>query len=268
MINVYSFKDYSSYLNAILQERDKATRGSRKALAEAMGCQSAYVSHILSGRNHLSLEQADAASRFLNHGEEERHFFLLQVQHDRAGTTALRKYFHRQLEALLSQRELVQTRLRSETQLAPDQQARYYSHWIYPAIHMVLMLKDYQTAEAVARRLKLEIDEVQEAFRFLEHSGLVRFEGEKTVTNLALLHLPASSPLIRPHHTTWRLHAAERIGAGRSDHLHYSGALALSLIDSQKIRSIFLEALERTKTVAQDSHEEDVFALAIDFYPL
>src|SRR4051812_2756633 len=96
---VFDYKDYKIYLAEALAYRRHRERGAQARLAEAIHCQSAYLSMVLKGSAHLSLEQAQGTNVFFGHGELAAHVFLLLVQGARAGTPALRTYFRKQLDA-------------------------------------------------------------------------------------------------------------------------------------------------------------------------
>lgn len=102
-LSVYSYRDYKAYLNKVIKLRP---RSFRKALAHAISCQTAYVSHVLNGNAHLSSEQAEAASRFLGLSRAETRFFLLLVEYTRAGTESLRSLLREELDEVRN-RELV-----------------------------------------------------------------------------------------------------------------------------------------------------------------
>ena len=79
-MNLYGADNYIEYLKAALTN-DGKRGGAKQALAKYLRCQSSFVSQVLTGRSHFSLEHAVAISDFLKHSDDEREFFLLLV-HD------------------------------------------------------------------------------------------------------------------------------------------------------------------------------------------
>ncbi len=68
-------------------------RGSRAKLAAHLNCKPATISQVLSGALDFNLEQALLVSEFIDHTHEEAQYFLLLVQHSRAGSEKIRSYF-------------------------------------------------------------------------------------------------------------------------------------------------------------------------------
>ena len=93
MKSVFDFKDYKAYFRDCEQVRKSLERGFRTKLAEFIGCQSGYISHVLNDSAHLSLEQGYKAAVFLSMSERERKYLLLMIEAARAGTKELRAHF-------------------------------------------------------------------------------------------------------------------------------------------------------------------------------
>ncbi|MEK7395435.1 MAG: hypothetical protein AAB116_00725, partial [Candidatus Poribacteria bacterium] len=91
--SIFEYKDYKAYLKEILNRRSENERGIRTRLAEAIYCHNGYVSQVLNGAAHFSLEQAEAINKYLGHNKDQSSYLLLLVQHARAGTSGLKEYF-------------------------------------------------------------------------------------------------------------------------------------------------------------------------------
>lgn len=87
-MQVYEFKDYRKFLIQALGGESKRT-GQRGALAEHLGCQSAYLSQVLKGVANFNLEQAFKVNQFFGHDPQASEYFLNLVQLERAGTRQL-----------------------------------------------------------------------------------------------------------------------------------------------------------------------------------
>src|SRR4051812_35972113 len=94
---VFDFKDYKRYLNKRLSGRAGVGRISRSKFSQKLRLHPSYMTRILNGDTHLSLEQADFANEALSHSDDESRYFLLLVELARAGTPGLRSRFDRQL---------------------------------------------------------------------------------------------------------------------------------------------------------------------------
>lgn len=71
--NLFSFLSYKAYLSS-KTGASNTKRGEKTALAKALGCQPTYISQVLHGNAHLSLEQAEKANSFFSHTDDEEFF--------------------------------------------------------------------------------------------------------------------------------------------------------------------------------------------------
>ena len=102
MGSIFDYTDYKKYLKDGLKQKPKSGHGFKSAMASAIHCQSAYISRVLNGDAHFSLEQAYALNGFLGHSEEEAEFFILLVSYARAGTQPLERFFLRKINEILN----------------------------------------------------------------------------------------------------------------------------------------------------------------------
>src|SRR5690348_7678173 len=100
MKSVLEFEEYKEFLREIEASRSELQRGFRSRLAEAAQCQNAFVSQVLNTSAHFSLEQGLRVAKFLSLGLEESQFFILLLEHNRAGTKELQGFFKLQLDSL------------------------------------------------------------------------------------------------------------------------------------------------------------------------
>src|SRR5688572_3447585 len=125
--SIHSFDDYRPFLEAAMNEGRFGARGPRSKLAEAAGCQVAYVSQVFGGRADLSLEQASGVADYLKLDDEERGYFYDLVLHARAGTQDLRAFYAKRLRAARQNRLELGTRLRPAAEVQFEDRATYYS---------------------------------------------------------------------------------------------------------------------------------------------
>lgn len=62
----------------------------------------------MTGEADLSLEQTDSAGKYLGLSQDKNSFFLLLVQHARAGTQSLRAHFKRNIVSAQEERLILQ----------------------------------------------------------------------------------------------------------------------------------------------------------------
>jgi uncharacterized protein (TIGR02147 family) len=264
--SLFSFKDYKAYLAAV--ESGGTIRAFRTQVAKAAACQNAYVSQVLNGPQHFSLEQTDGIAGLLSLTLEEKSFLILLVQYARAGTSSLRQFFNEQIQQAHDQHLLLSNRLNANEAVDDRDQLTYYSEWYYSAIHVLVTIARFRTRESIAERLQLPLTTVKRATEFLLACGLLDEKKGELVTGRRRLHLPGNSPHVAKHHTNWRLQAMQSLSEVAPLDMHYSAAVTISNDDVEKIREILIQAVSRLNDTVRDSVEEDIFAFAMDFYRL
>ena len=91
-LNIFEFSDYRHYLREWIAEARRAKIFSLTRLAEVAQVHPTFLSHVLAGTKHLSLEQAMAISDHLGHTKVEQDYLVILINLDRAGTKALQNY--------------------------------------------------------------------------------------------------------------------------------------------------------------------------------
>ena len=265
MVSVYQYEDYKAFLLAKIEAAPNKGRGVRRRLAEAIGCQIAYVSHVLAADKNLSLEQAEASARFFKLREDEADFFLLLVQIARAGTRELHQYFGKQIEIRKREQNEIKKRIRIQEEISEKDQVQYYSSWHYQAVRTVMTIPEFRTAETISNRLRIPLERVQEVLKFLLEKGLVKESGAGLSPTQKLLHLPRTSPLIGKLHGNWRVKTLSSFDRILPEDYHYSGLFTLSQKDMKRIREIMMGALDQSIEIVKPSKEETMCLLAIDY---
>lgn len=265
---IFDYGDYKSYLSEVIGSKPRRGRGVRIALARALGAPVSHVSQVLGGKSHLSLEQAEGVNAFLGHTDEEAEFFLLLIQLTRAGTPALRKRLEIQLGRLREKRLVLKDRLGIQAKLSADQQATFYSSWVYGAVHVMLSIEKFQTKEAVSRHLGISLKRINEVIEFLESVGLaVRDDQGKYGIGTTRIHLGSDSPLISKFHTNWRMKAIQSLEKEDAEKdLHYSSAITIAEADVLRIHAKLVDYIQEIKAIVRDSKEEGVHCFSLDFF--
>ena len=268
-MSVYEFASYKAFVIHAL-EHAKGPGSTRKDLATALGCQPSHISGVLSGDGEFSPEQAEKAARFFRLGKEQGAYFVLLVQFNRAGTVQLRSIYESLLRTLREKSAPLRNKLEIHEELSDQDKARYYSSWIYQAIHVLLSVPGFQSPRAIAERLQLMPTKVDEVLLFLESAGLAEKSQATLYRQLRpVLHLDRSSVFLGRHHANWRLRALQAIDHDQGeDDLHYSGVVSLSEDDFLQIKRILGDALKAGIDVVRDSKEENIAAICMDFFKL
>jgi uncharacterized protein (TIGR02147 family) len=265
--SVFEFLSYIPYLRS--RAGGEGTRsGVKSAMAKSLGCQPTYVSQVMHGKAHLSLEQGEVLNEFFSHSKEEAFFFLLLIQKDRSGTKRLKDFFQEQIDEVLQKRLVLTKRLGSKETLSEVHQSTYYSSWIFAAVHIALTIPELRTREALANHFNLPLRKITEALTFLQSAGLVKASGGEFEVTTAQIRLGNDSKNILKHHTNWRLQAAESLDREQITDLHYSGVVSLSAADVLKVKNMLLETVKESQDLIKDSKEEELFAISMDFFSL
>ncbi|MGK5085638.1 TIGR02147 family protein [Bdellovibrionota bacterium FG-1] len=262
---VFDYQDYKEFLRAVLATSGEG-RGLRSKLAKTLRCQTAFISHVLNGSIHFSLEHAIHIGEFLKFSQEEAHYFMLLLQYGRAGSKTLEAYFQKQIQAIHEKRQVVRERIQVKQGLSKEDQVTYYSAWYYAAVHVLTSVPGFQDKAKIAAQLKLPLELVAEILEFLCSTGLAIQVGADFKIGTARIHLGNDSPMLRKHHMNWRIRAINSFDQLQKSDLHYSSVVSLSESDTEKIRSILLGAIEKSEPILRASPEETVFCLALDFF--
>jgi len=185
--DLYSFQSYKAYLLERISEKSAGGHGQRTKIATALNCHIAYVSLVLRGDAHFSLEQAAALNRYLSHNEEESDYFFSLVGYCRAGTDALRAYYQKKLNTARNNRLNLKERLNYRKSLDQHDEEIYFSSWIYVATHLLLSIPKFQSPEKIAKQLDVPHSTVLHVISFLVSRGMVKQKGAKYISVDAVL---------------------------------------------------------------------------------
>jgi len=266
MKDVFDYDHYKDYLNDYLDDENVGGRGARSQLSAAISCKTSYTAQVLRGTAHFSLEQGDAITEHLNLTDEEGHFLLLLIQYQRAGTKRLRERFYKQISDIRNARMLLKNRLGVKRAIPEELSAHFYSSWYFSAIHALISIPGFQTAEKVAARLAIPPKKVAEALEFLVETGLLIKSKKGYEIGNARIHIGADSPLISKHHTNWRMQAIRSLDFGKFENLHYSSVISISEKDVAVIREQFMKLLKSFDPLISSSKEEKLYSIGVDLF--
>jgi uncharacterized protein (TIGR02147 family) len=243
--------------------------GLRSALAKALGCQTAYISQVLSGDANLNLEQGLGFCSFANLDPASTDFFLLLLQRDRAGTQELKSYYQNKIDLALSERRKIRSRVQTTKEVSDEDKAKYYSTWLYSACHVALSVKDFSNIAALSDRMKVPRETIAQIIDSLITMGLAK-EEENGKLNIgpAHIHLGEDSEHILKHHSNWRVRALRSLEYKSPKDLHYSVAYSLSHADAGRIREKLLTVIKENMEIVKPSPEETVYCQTLDFFEL
>lgn len=263
---IFEYRNYKRYLHEKISTFPNKGRGVKRSIATYLSCQTAYVSQVLNQQVNFSLEQAVKLNQFFEHNKVEGRFFILLLQHERAGTKELRAYCKQEMDEIKERRLNLKERLGIANSLDETNQHIYYSAWYYAAVHILLSIPAFQRPKAIAEHLRLPIAQIQDILEFLATTGLAIQKEDRYEIGLTRIHLSKESVQIRRHHTNWRNQAINSIDKNDKEDMHYSNALSMSHSDVPKVREILIQAIEECREIIKVSKEERLQILTMDFF--
>lgn len=199
MANIFDFRSYKDYLTEICTQE----RGALSRISEAADCQKSYLSSCLKGKSNITMDHAFGISVYLQMTDAEQDYFFLLLEKEKASTPKLRRHLDEKLKVLSREAYRLKNQ-QKDTQIVSEGMsglAFYYANWLATAIHTLTSIDDYQSPEAVAKRLNLHPQLAKAMLGELEKQGLVSQLRGKYRWGSGNLHLADSSQWISTHHT-------------------------------------------------------------------
>ena len=267
-LDLFDHLSYKEYLGLRVETEAQLQRGFRTKFCEHVGCQLSYLSQVINGKPDFTLEQAFRANQFLAHDQQESKYFLLLVQYARAATHELQEYLKQEIREFQKSRSDLKKRLKKTQEITLEDQHKYYSTWYYSAIYVLISIPGFQEVRTIERRLHLPQEIVLEAVQFLEGIGLIeKKDGAYQVTKKNL-HLSRDSAFIQRHHINWRSQSLQSAEKNLPGDLHYSMVLAISKADFERVKDVFIRAIEASNEIMKPSPEEEIYGITLDLFRL
>jgi uncharacterized protein (TIGR02147 family) len=264
-MDIFSLRDYKTVLREKIRE-NKGSVGYKGKLAEAAGCQRAYLSQVLGSHVHLTPDHAAGLALFWSLPPFERDYFLELVALERAATPNLKRLIESKLEQIRREQASVSGRIKRPKIESIQLQSHYYSSWHFSAIHILITVANFRTLKSISQRLNLTEDRTRAALMLLEQMGLAKRDGEKWLPVSFDLHLPAHSPLTAINHMNWRQRAIQDAQDERTDGVHFTAVMSLDEASFAQIKNQMLQQISKTREIAVQAPEEDLVCFTCDFF--
>jgi uncharacterized protein (TIGR02147 family) len=265
-MNIFEFDNYKEAMKLHIRNRQGASRGALKNMAEYLGVHPTLISQILSGSKDFSEEQIFSACEFLGLPVLETQYLWVLVQIERAGSVKLKKHYTEMREQLKKKAMQVSTRLETNRSLSEAEEATFYSSWLYSAIQVLTTLEQKVDFEYVCNYFRVSPSRAREILDFLTKIQMVREVEGRFLPGATSTHLGKQSPFIRKHHTNWRLKAIEACEELTDDELMYSGNFSISHKDFEKLREEMVQVLQKFAQLVKNSPGEDVAQFNLDLF--
>ncbi len=265
MDELFSSHKYREFLAKMFPSKGER-RGRRRELAAILSCQTSLISLVLTERAHLNEDMVFKTAQFLHLNAKETEFLLHLYHHERASSSELRSYYHTKIKTELEGRREIKTRVGPTPTVPVEIQARYYSDWVFSAIHTVVMCPETRTVEKIAKKINLSEKSVQECLEFLTQWEFVKKTAVGFEPGVTRLHLDSQSPFIVQHHRNWHMEAMRSIGERREGDFNYSGALSLAKADVAAIKEILLKTVSNIERQITPSPDEEIVGITLSYF--
>ena len=263
-MSIFKFSSYKPFLEDYIAGLPKGGRGEINRMAEQMDVHPTLVSQVLRGEKDFSIEQVHKLCTYLGLLNLEKDYFILLVQHERARSKDLKRYFGEKIEEVKTKSLDLKTRMSEHRSLSDYERSVFYSSWIYSAIRLFTSVGDGQTLAASVEKFSMPRAEVAQILNFLKEARLVSEEEGVYRMIAAHTHLEFGSPFLGRHHTNWRVKSIQRTDDLTSEELMFTSPFSISRKDFLRIREELTELIKSTSRTIRESPAEDVACLNMD----
>lgn len=268
-MSVFSYLDYRDFLIERLGGQGKRT-GLKSKLAAELEIKNSYLSRILAGGSDFTPEQGFLVTKFLGLNELETDFFLELVAYSRASHHGLKSLHKKNIVRLAKESKELDQKLKDPNRLSQEDAFKYYSKWIYLAVHVAVSLPSCQRLEDLERKFDLPRPELEEVLVFLESAGIIHFDPKMRRYGVgdSYTHMGKDSELTSLHHYNWRIKSLEQISKQPQRGLHYSGVFSLSKKDALVLKENFIDLINNHIEIIKPSKEETMVCQVIDLFEI
>jgi len=266
-MGLHEFDDYRDYLRDYLKHLPRKGRGELSRWAAQLNTNSTLVSQVMAGTRELSMDQAYRLSQHLGLNSEETEFFLLLVQHSRAGTGEFRNHLKSRIEQRRKEALKIAKHVTTEGELSETEKAQFYSSWIYSAVHLFTSMSSV-SAHEIATRFGLTLEQTHDIVHFLNEIGLIQPENHRWKIAQKSTFVPFGSLHLNNHHRNWRIKWLNDLDRIRQEDLMFTGQVSLSRKDFTRLRKMAVEFIASVSQVVESSPAEELACFHLDWIRL
>ncbi len=274
-MEIWEFDDYVSVIKRKLQDNSDI-KGYQTLVARAGGFHASHFSIVLSGKAHLSLEQAIAVCNFWGFDYNTTEYFLTLVSLAKSGTEKLKAHFRARIKELRAQQKGAEdsSLLAVHSLLSQDDSIFLWANWQCAAISAALDLSSKaRTVPWIAERLRLPKLLVQSTLSRMQRLELVKELPNEEWGNIGgfFRKAPPSEFSDLFHRSVRQLTGLGAEGSLSELSLHKSAFGSVSRKKAQQMRDklqellLFLYSPDKEE---QDSDKTDILALNLELLAL
>lgn len=265
-MNIFELSNYKAIIQSILTEKRKLQKGISRQLAEYLNVHPSMISQALTGNKDFSEEQMILITEFLGLPQLESQYLLILLQQERAGSVKLKKYYdERRIEVQKKALSISERVVKNKT-LSDKEKAIFYSHWLYPTVHLLSTLDKKPRFEEICKKLDISAVRAREILDFLIEIHMVVEKDGVFFSGPVATHLEKSSPFLPKHHTNWRLKAIQYSDEISDQELMYTASISINKKDFEKIREEFLQSIQKMVKIVNASPAEDIAQINLDLF--
>lgn len=264
--SIFDYADYKDFLRAVVTESTQ--RGIVKLLADSAQVHRPYLSRVLNDKVHLQPEQLYGVSRYLQLSDSETEYLLLLLEKHRSSKSDFIKYVDSRIDILKKGHvEKTKTEGRTDASMALDVDSfTYYSHWIYPLVHVAVSIPSFQRIEVLSRKLGESLDRILQVLGHLERMGFVVKERDLWKWKKGSWHTSITDPRTTLNHRNLHDLSQRQFYLDPELGTHFSVIQSISENDFEKLRRSLLNWLSSFNKIAGPSKPEVAIGLCFDFF--
>lgn len=263
---IFTYNDYKKYFNAWVEQQPKSGYGEYRRVAQALHLSTTMVSQVFKADKHLSMEMAADLCDYLNLSDDEADYFLLLVEHQKAGSFKLRAKLERQIKKAQEKAAKLESKVKKDIELSDNDKTIYYSSWVFQAVRLLTDIDDFSDADEIAQRLNLPKNLIQKVIQFLLETNLCKREKSLLKMGPATTHIQAKSPMVSRHHLNWRLRGHQQMIFNDEKNFFVTAPMVLSQEVAEKLRQELPQLVQSIISEIGPSKSEVVRCLNIDYF--
>lgn len=260
---IYAFDDYRSFFAQRI-EQDPKRWGMKSRLAEHLGCQTGFVSQVLTGSSHFSSHHLLLCAGFFSLTEDETDYLFLLEQYQKAGSSGLAKYYLKKIKERQVQQKKLQPKAPKQIPIA--EATEVFGDPIYITLLAAVSCKSYKSIQALSERFQIDTPRLLAALSKLESLGLIYRNkvGYSLSPDSSRLHFPKASPISAMHLMNWRIEAKKHFQ--NESARNYSIICGVSQQGADEIQNLIKDLTVKIDKIIENSIEEEVYCLNLDFF--
>ena len=269
MDHIYSYTDYRQFIRDYYERKRSEKKGfSLRVLSDKAGFKARdYLLRVMNGQRNLSKSGIYMLSKALHLSEKESDYFETLVAFNQAPNPAEKEHFFSRLRTLVPESRI--DRLRED-------QFEYFSQWYHCVIRSLLPVMDFKDDfEKIGKFLNPQITsgQAKKSVHLLLRLGLLNRHPDGTygVSNIAIsTGDEVKSVALTQFHKNMIDLGKRAVDICVSDRRDTSGVtMSLSEKGIKKIKTAASEFRKQCMNIAaQDSNEDGVYQVSVNFFPL